>query len=79
MGLLVLVEAVSVYLLWTISPVGKTDEAVFAIFLAITLVSLAMISNVYRSYMNGGQLNRAFLLTCCGLMVILVTISLALQ
>ena len=77
-GLLVLIEAVTVYFLWTISPINEAGEDVFAIFLAINLVSLAMISNVYRTYKHGDQLNRGFLLSGCGLILVFVYISLAL-
>ena len=42
---LLLVEAVSVFLLWSLSSVSQAGEGVFALFLAIDLVSLAMISN----------------------------------
>jgi hypothetical protein len=76
--LLVLVEAVSVYILWTINPVSQTDEGVFAFFLAIVLVSLAMISNVCRNNKEGSQMNRGFLLAGCGLILIFVYVSLLL-
>jgi hypothetical protein len=77
-AMLLIVEAVSVFFLWIINPVGQTDEAVFAIFLAIILISLAMISNVYRSYKNGDPLSRGFLIGCCFLIMIFVYVSLAL-
>jgi predicted membrane channel-forming protein YqfA (hemolysin III family) len=76
-GLLVLVEAVSVYLLWTLSAVGQADEGVFAIFLAISLVALAMISNIYRTLKEGDQLGRGFLIAGCGLILLLIYVSLA--
>jgi len=77
-GLLVVVEAASVFLLWTINAVGQTDEGLFAIYLAIALVSLAMISNVYRSYMSGRNLDRVFLLAGCVLILIFIFSGLAL-
>jgi hypothetical protein len=77
-ALLLIVEAVSVFFLWIINPVGQTNEAVFAIFLAVILISLAMISNVYRSYKNGDPLSRGFLIGCCCLILIFVYVSLAL-
>jgi hypothetical protein len=77
-ALLVLVEAVSVFFLWSLNPVSETDEGVFAILLAIDLVSLAMISNVYRSYKHSEPMNRGFLLAGCGLILVFVYVSLAL-
>jgi hypothetical protein len=77
-GLLLIVEAVSVFYLWTINGVGKSDEGVFALFLAIILVALAMISSIYRSFMNEDQLNRPFLIACCVLILLFVYVSLAL-
>jgi hypothetical protein len=77
-GLLVLVEAVSVVIVWAISAVGQTEEGIFALFLAVDLVSLAMISNVYRSYKHGLGLDRRFLLAGCALILIFVYVSLAL-
>lgn len=76
-ALLILVEAISVSFLWALNPVSKTDEGVFAILLAIVLVSVAMISNVYRSYKQG-QVNRGFLLAGSVLILVLVYVSLAL-
>lgn len=76
-GLLVIVEAVCVFFLWSIGGVGQANEALFALSLAIILVSLAMISNVYLSYKEGNQLNRGFLIGCCVLILIFVYASLA--
>lgn len=76
-GLLLLVEAVSVYFLWALNPIGKSEQAVFAILLAIDLVSLAMISYIYRSYKHGEQFNRGLLIGGCCLIMIFVYVSLA--
>lgn len=76
--MLLLVEGASVVLLWDLSPTTKAGEAIFAIFLAIELVSLAMISNIYRSYKNRDDLSRGFLLVGCGLILVFVYASLTL-
>ena len=76
-GLLVLVEAVSVYFLWALNPVGKPEQGIFAILLAIDLVALAMISYIYRTYKHGEQFNRALLIGGCCLILIFVYVSLA--
>lgn len=76
-GLLLLVEAVSVYFLWALDPINKLGQGIFAIFLAIDLVSFAVISYVYRAYKSGDQLNRYLLIMACAMIIILVYASLA--
>ena len=71
-ALLLLLEAVSVYYLWSLNPVGSTDEGLFAIFLALNLVAFSMISYVYRKAKLGEEASRLFLLMgCCMLLVLL--------
>ncbi len=77
-ALLVLVEVVSVFFLWSLNSVSQTDEGVFATLLAIDLVSLAMISYIYRAYKSGNQFNRGVLLVGCCLILIFVYVSLVL-
>jgi predicted membrane channel-forming protein YqfA (hemolysin III family) len=77
-GLLIIVMAVSVYFLWELNPVNQAGEAVFAIFLAVDLVSFMMISYIYRTYKYGEQFNRALLIGACCMIIILVYASLAL-
>lgn len=75
--LLILVEAVSVYFLWTLNPVTQVGEEVFAVFLAVDILSLMMISYIYRTYKSGDQFNRALLTSACALILVLVYASLA--
>jgi heme/copper-type cytochrome/quinol oxidase subunit 4 len=77
-GLLLIVELVSGYFLWTLNAVNEAGEAVFAILLAVDLVSLAMISYVYRTTKSGEQLNRGVLLVACCMILVFVYASLAL-
>jgi len=77
-GLLILVELVSAYFLWTLNPVNQAGEAVFAILLAIDLVSFAMMSYIYRTNKSGEQLNRGVLILACCLILVFVYASLAL-
>jgi hypothetical protein len=77
-GLLLVVEAVSVYFLWALDPTNKLGQAIFAIFLAIDLVSFSIMSYVYRSYKKGDELNRGLLLAGCAMILLLVYASLAL-
>ena len=77
-GLLILVELLSAYFLWTVNPVNQAGEAVFAIFLAIDLVSFAMMSYIYRTTKSGDQLNRGVLIVACCMILVFVYASLAL-
>lgn len=76
-ALLLVVEAVSVYFLWSLNPVSKGEQGVFAILLAIDLVALAMISYVYRASKHGEQLSRGLLIGGCCLILVFVYVSLA--
>ena len=77
-ALLILVEIVADFFLWTRNPISQSDQGVFAVLLGINLVSLAMISNIYRAYKHGDQLNRSFLVIGSCLILLLVFVSLAL-
>ena len=77
-ALLIIVEAVSVYFLWALNPVNQAGEAVYAILLAVNLVSFMIISYVYRTYKSGDPLNRALLMGACVMILLLVYVSLAL-
>ena len=77
-GLLIIVMAVSVYFLWALNSVNQVGEGVFAIFLAVDLVSFAMISYIYRTYKSGDGLNRGLLIVACCMILIFLYASLAL-
>ena len=77
-GLLILVELISAYFLWTVNPVNQAGEAVFAILLAIDLVSFATMSYIYRTNKSGEQLNRGVLMVACCMILVFVYASLAL-
>jgi tryptophan-rich sensory protein len=71
-ALLLLLEAVSVFLLWSLDPVGRLGVTVFALFLALNLVAFSMISYVYRKPKMGEPVSRILLLSgCCALAVFL--------
>jgi hypothetical protein len=76
-GLLIVVELVSAYFLWTLNSVNQAGEAVFALFLAVDLVSFAMISYIYRTS-KSGELNRGVLMIACCMILVFVYVSLAL-
>lgn len=71
-SLLILVAAVSVFVLWSVNPVGPGSESTFALFLAVDLISVAMISYVERAVSRGGRLARAPLIAGCIFILFLV-------
>ncbi|MDG6905629.1 MAG: hypothetical protein JRN20_07590 [Nitrososphaerota archaeon] len=76
--LLILVEAITVYFLWALDPITQVGESVFAILLAVDLLSFMMISYIYRTFKSGNQISRGLLIGACGLILVLIYTSLAL-
>lgn len=74
--LLLLLEALSVYFLWTFNPVGPEAEATFALFLAADLVSFAMISYVYRALKNESKIGRLPIIGGCIFILVLLFLDL---
>ena len=77
--LLLLVAALSVFVLWTVNPVGSGSEATYALYLAVDLVAVAMISYVQRAVSREGRMSRAPLVAGCLFMIFLVVAGLYLQ
>jgi hypothetical protein len=71
-ALLVLIAAISVFVLWTVNPVGSGSETIFAIYLSVDLVAFAMISYVERRVNGDGKFGRAPLIAGCCFVLLLV-------
>ena len=71
-SLLLIIASVSVFILWSVNPVGSGSESTFALFLAVDLVSVAMISYVERSVNREGRMARAPLIAGCFMILFLV-------
>ncbi|HXW94261.1 MAG TPA: hypothetical protein VEJ19_00970 [Nitrososphaerales archaeon] len=71
-SLLLIVAAVSVFVLWSANAVGSGGETTFALFLAVDLVAVAMISYVERSVSEQGNIGRAPLIAGCCFVLVLV-------
>jgi hypothetical protein len=71
-ALLLLVALLSVFVLWTVNPVGPGSESTFALYVAVDLVSVAMISYVQRSIISDGRIGRAPLIAGCCFILFLV-------
>ena len=72
-SLLLLVAAFSVFVLWSVNPVGSGSESTFALFLAVDLIAVAMISYIDRAVSREGRISRAALIAGCffiGLLVV---------
>ncbi len=46
--LLLILQGVSIVLLWTLDALNEVSEGTFGLFLAVDMISFAMISYVYR-------------------------------
>jgi hypothetical protein len=71
-ALLLLIAAASFVVLWTVNPVGSGSETTFALFVAIDLTSVAMISYVQRSISFDDRFGRAPLLAGCFFILFLI-------
>lgn len=70
-AILLLLQVVSVAAVWTIGTVGQEGANLFALFVAINLVSFALISYIYRMGKGGRVANEGYLLAGLGLLFLL--------
>jgi hypothetical protein len=71
-SLLLLIAAMSVFVLWSVNPLGSGNESTFALFLAVDLVSVAMISYVVRAVTREGRMASPPLIAGCCFILFLV-------
>jgi len=62
-SLLFLLQAIATVFLWTLSALSSVSEGKFAVFLAVDLLSFAMISHIYRTQRWAKLPSRPWLLT----------------
>lgn len=74
--LLLVLQAAATIFLWTLDDLNEISEGTFAVFLAIDLVSFAVISYTYRKEKVMESPNKTWLLVGCVLIVILLFSSL---
>jgi hypothetical protein len=70
--LLLLLQLLSVYFLWTLNPATEEGEAIFALYLSVDLVSFAMISHIIRSDKWKSSISRVTLLAGCFFLALLL-------
>lgn len=75
-ALLLLLELLSVYFLWTLNSVSETSEGIFGLFLAVDLVSFSMVSYIYRVDKRGDQVSRGSLIAGCCVILLLLFVTL---
>jgi uncharacterized membrane protein len=71
-ALLVIVSLASVLTLWTLDTTSTSAQSDYALFLAVDLVSFAMISYIYRESKGGEAMRRVPLLAGAALLVVLI-------
>ena len=74
--LLLSLQATSIVFLWTLDALNQISEGIFALFLAVDLISFAMISYVYRVEKLQQIPSRGWIVIGCILILILVFSSL---
>jgi hypothetical protein len=77
-ALLLIIEAISVFTLLTLNSANALANDIFTILMAISIVSLAMISSIYRAYKQGNGPDKIFLSMGCGMILMLVYVCFAL-
>ena len=73
---LVVVEAVSAIYLWTLNVVDNANGQLYAFYLAVVLITFAMISYIYRSDRLGRVADRKYLSIGCVIVILLLVFSL---
>jgi len=74
-ALLLLIASLSVFVLWTINPVGSGNETTFATYLAIDLIVFALVSYVRRRITDDGKIGRVPLIAGCCFILLLVFVG----
>jgi hypothetical protein len=73
--LLLMVEGISVFLLWTINSLSATGQNVFAVYLTVNFIAFAMMSYIYRVLSSNGELSRFLIAAGCAVIAILLLVS----
>jgi hypothetical protein len=76
--LLLVLQGVSLVLLWTLDALNDVSEGTFALFLAVSMISFAVISYVYRNEKEIQMPSRVWLIAGSILIIALLFSSLIL-
>ena len=70
--LLLVLQAVSIVLLWTLDALNQVSEGTFALFLAVDMISFAMVSYIYRHDKEAEPPSRGWLIVGSVLVLVLL-------
>jgi len=76
--LLLIVSAISVVGLWTLSTSTVAGESLFAVYLSMDLVAFAIMAHVYGTVKAGNTLRRIPLIAGCVTLMLLIIVGLSL-
>jgi len=74
-ALLVMVMAISVFLLWTLDPLSSQGQDAFALYLAVDFVAFAMLSYLYRALNAEANISKILIIAGCLFIAVLFFIS----
>ncbi len=74
-ALLLLIMAISVFLLWTLNPLTSQGQDAFALYLAVDFVAFAMMSYLYRKLDSEGQISKVLIVAGCCFIAVLFFVS----
>jgi tryptophan-rich sensory protein len=74
-ALLLLVMAISLFLLWTLDPLTSQGQDAFALYLAVDFVAFAMMSYLYRALSSERAISRVLIIAGCSLIAALFFVS----
>ena len=72
---LIVLQAVATVFLWTLDALNQVSEGTFALFVAVDLVSFAVVSYIYRADKVGEGPKRGWVAVACAMLLILVLSS----
>lgn len=73
---LIVIQAISLVVLWTSDSTSRIGEDVFALFMAVELVAFALMGEVYRMSIVGRALPRAWMVVGGLLMAVILLAAL---
>ena len=74
-ALLLVVEVISVFLLWTLDSLTSQGQDAFALYLAVDFVAFAMMSYIYRTLLGDGNISKVLIIAGCAFIAALFFIS----
>jgi hypothetical protein len=78
-ALMLVVEVISVFLLWTLDPLTSQGQDAFALYLAVDFVAFAMMAYLYRILNAEGRISRVFMIAGCLFIAALFFVSFTLS